>query len=491
MSTQDGGQTGLSSLRYQVPHLYYALGLTHFNRLPAAPGAFKDTQTTLMRKMVRQEVWDYWYDISRSGPHFDPTLTELRKPWADPVRKENIMYSGHVHAMAGMYGVLYNDDRYEKPDSIVFNYKPYSGIDAGQFSYDFTKLNDAIFWQANENGWLGVECEPNLVFLVCNQYPLLGFHFHDLRKGTSNARIAEDGFIQAWQKRGVLVDGTQANPSFMRLKQDDNIGIAPAGGAHNAAIMHAWAPELSKKVYAEAVRRSLKPGPNGTYSPFPNTAAVTAKVNAAYAAGQSVAGIEDRSFVWRQPAMGFAALWLAEAGETERLEGLLAHADTYMNPTWEKGGLYYPRNDRSWDADGNMTFMDTITGNADLAWARLSPAGGLNALYSKPFTPEHFARPKLAAVSNNVDVLRGTHVANGKGLALTLRGRDGKTAEAVLTVANAPKKAWALYRDKELVASGGSDGVASKETLKVEQAGGELKIQASVGKESDLLLVWA
>jgi hypothetical protein len=215
------------------------------------------------------------------------------------------------------------------------------------------------------------------------------------------------------------------------------------------------------------------------------------RVNAAYRSGENLSAIEDRSFVWRQPAMGFGSLWLAEIGDRERLEGLLAHADTYMNPTWEKGGLFYPRNDQSWDADGNMVYMDPITGNADLAWARLSPAGGLNAFYNKPFTPEHFARPKLASVSKTVDVLRGTHVANGKGLAVTLRGRDGKAVDASLTIANAPRKAWALYRDKELVASGGPGGVASKETLKVEQAGGELKIQASVAKESDLLLVWA
>ena len=28
------------------------------------------------------------------------------------------MYSGHVHAMAGMYDVLFNEDRYERPRSL-------------------------------------------------------------------------------------------------------------------------------------------------------------------------------------------------------------------------------------------------------------------------------------------------------------------------------------------------------------------------------------
>ena len=48
---------------------------------------------------------------------------------------------------------------------------------------------------------------------------------------------------------------------------------------------------------------------------------------------------------YNKPTFGYVAKWLSEIGDEEAIRGLLAHADTYMNPTWEDGGLYYPRND--------------------------------------------------------------------------------------------------------------------------------------------------
>lgn len=47
----------------------------------------------LIDKMLQREVWGYWYLTSQSGIEIDPDLKSLRKPWADPVCKENIMVS--------------------------------------------------------------------------------------------------------------------------------------------------------------------------------------------------------------------------------------------------------------------------------------------------------------------------------------------------------------------------------------------------------------
>ncbi len=100
------------------------------------------------------------------------------------------MYSGHVHPMAGMFGVLYDDARYEQKDSLVFDYKPMAASMRAGSATTLTSLNDTILWQMQESGYLGVACEPNMVFIVCNEYPLLGFRFHDIRKGTANAPVA-------------------------------------------------------------------------------------------------------------------------------------------------------------------------------------------------------------------------------------------------------------------------------------------------------------
>jgi hypothetical protein len=39
--------------------------------------------------MKRGEVWAYGYLTSQSGKLTDSDIIELRKPWADPIRREN------------------------------------------------------------------------------------------------------------------------------------------------------------------------------------------------------------------------------------------------------------------------------------------------------------------------------------------------------------------------------------------------------------------
>jgi Linalool dehydratase/isomerase len=69
----------------------YATGVAYYHRLPLARSIFKSLFEKLIAKMLRREVWGYWYLTSQSGIRVNPSLKELRKPWADPVVKENIM----------------------------------------------------------------------------------------------------------------------------------------------------------------------------------------------------------------------------------------------------------------------------------------------------------------------------------------------------------------------------------------------------------------
>lgn len=96
MGNQDPGQEWLDSYRYQLAIMAYASGATHFHRLPALRSVFKPLIHKLIMKMFRREVWSYWYLTSQSGSLVDPNLKELRKPWADPVCKENIMVRSYT-----------------------------------------------------------------------------------------------------------------------------------------------------------------------------------------------------------------------------------------------------------------------------------------------------------------------------------------------------------------------------------------------------------
>ena len=96
MGSQDPGQEWDTARRYQIATMSYAAGAAHYHRLPAMRSMFKGLVERLIAKMLHREVWGYWYLTSQSGIRADPDLKEVRKPWADPVCKENIMVNSSL-----------------------------------------------------------------------------------------------------------------------------------------------------------------------------------------------------------------------------------------------------------------------------------------------------------------------------------------------------------------------------------------------------------
>lgn len=173
MGTQEPAQEWLEAFRYQISSMAYGAGVAHFHRLPALRSVFKPLIRRLIHKMLRREVWGYWFNTSLAGNRTDPGRTKLREPWADPVVRENIMYSGHLLLMTSLYAMLFDDDEFEKARSLTFRWDPlFFGLGTEEFSYDNRSLQAAIMAEMERNNWIGVCCEPNLVFIVCNQFPV-------------------------------------------------------------------------------------------------------------------------------------------------------------------------------------------------------------------------------------------------------------------------------------------------------------------------------
>lgn len=442
------GQEAPNAYRYQLAWMAYSLAVAHFHRLPGAPGAFKDTYANLMRKMLRYDVWSYWAHTSKSGPFFDADLTELREGWMDPVVKENIMYSGHVHAMAGLFGVLFDDDRYEREGGLTFEFKPVFSSGAARFIYDLSALNEVIYWQMVESGFLGIACEPNMVFVVCNQFPMLGFRFHDLRKGTQYAEEVTRAYHAAWQRKGWVT-----NDDFFLFyfqKQDYTVG---AENSYSATLLNAWNPEFVRALYPRQVAKGFEEPEPGMLLPRPRL----------------VTGEFVEKFVAPDSAVGLSALWFSEMGDEERLHKLLRYVDTYQNPTWEKGGLFYPRRDEFYDEHGHFVYVDPWVGNALIAFARLNVSNGLNTLYSRPWNQAHFAEPSLAEVSPCIDVLRCGYLPDTGALVTTVQAdasANGRPARLAFRNFAAGAGNWVMEREGKLLLSGqGSRITANDDSL--------------------------
>jgi hypothetical protein len=317
-------------------------------------------------------------------------VDSLGEEW-NPVGRDNIMYSAYVQSMALLHDYLFASDRYAAPGSLTFQHWSFFwGGPEKRFAYDRESLNEHLYRQLVDNGYLGVACEPNCVFQICNQPAILGFRLHDLITGGKRAEEVVAGYERAWADIGRLDAAGHYNMMILSDSRTVRPNDAPAPwvDAWCGALMNMWNRDFVHAHYPRQVAEFLVPGPDGTLS-VPSTPAREVM-------GQQVI-MDTCDFGW-------VAMWASEMGDEHTLRGLLAHADRYMNPTWRDGGLYYPRNDTPTNAEGYRVEIEPLTGNVLLGYARLNVPDGLWSLYNQPWPDGHFDEPALTAVDHDVEV---------------------------------------------------------------------------------------
>ena len=190
-------------------------------------------------------------------------------------------------------------------------------------------------------------------------------------------------------------------------------------------------------------------------------------------------------------AIGSAALLLAEMGDPN-LTPFYAYADKYLSPTWKNGGLYYPRNSRLYDAEGNPTAIGSGVGNAFLAYGRLNVRDGLHTMYNRPWVAAVFAQPRVTEI-DDVDVSRARFLSDRNALFLSLRSYTGSGREhCQLLIANAVRPGqWELRLDNNPVARGTGDAIAASELPSLQFEGTSLRMQLPVSTGVDVELAWS
>ena len=474
-------QEGFESLRYQLAYMAYAIGLAHFNRLPAAPGYFRSTFDRLIQKMLLPDVWYYWRETSRGGgaANYDAPMSE---GWIDPVLKDNIMYSAYVQSMSVMYNFLFNDDKYTKPGALTFKFNPilFAWDTREDFVYDQNSLNDHIYWRMVESGYLGIACEPYCVFLICNQPAILAFRLHDILHGTSRAQEVTEGYLAAWKDFGF----TDANGFFNTYVKSHinevqpNI-YGPWSDGWLGALLNTWQPELVRKQYHRVIDKWTLELDDGS----------------AYVPPKIMKDDSDADIsVGSALDFGWVCMWTSEMGDNERLARYFKYADTYLNPTWEKGGYFYPRNDQLEDDNGNMILTSPCAGNSLLPYARLNVEDGLWAMYNKPWDKSHFAEPLLDRISDNIDVSRAKYFAEHKKLVFSLQARKDRRGDATIEIANAyadGRNTGILTRNGTVIASFKESTITTNSSdLGLSQQDDRLRLTFAPNEHSDFVMSW-
>ncbi len=471
-------QEDFGALRFQLAFMSFALGLTHVHHLPAAPGVFKQPFNSLIEKILSPDVWTYWHYISTGNGPFNKSIGKQPGQW-DPVIKDNIMYSAYVQSMALLYHYLFQDDKYAAEGALTFSIDPMFWDEGGKhFVYDEKSLNDHLYWSMVERGYLGIACEPNCVFQICNQIPILGFRFHDFVYGGSLADEVTSGYLQAWSEFGVINDSGHFNMMVQEHeRQVITPDVLPWTDFWMGSMMHAWNPALVREHYPKFVDKWVTKLPDGSSFVTPAPAAAL--------------GLKERG---NAHDFGWAAVCASELGDTSLLKGLHEFADEHLQPAWQDGGYYYRRCDQLLTEDGLLRAMDPHTSNALLPYSRLNVTGGLRKLYEEPLQEEHFSQPKLISLEPSLDVHRAKYDSKVQAMVLTLKPTHGmeKNSTVSLEITNVWKRGdWHIQRDHETLALCDSDNISSStSSAQLKRLDDSVLIEFELTDITTLVLSW-
>lgn len=239
-------QRDTRSVRYQLNWLQWALAVSQYTRTPSFSGYLAEGQRRLIDRMLDRRVWGYWRAENIGG-----NLSFS----ADPVRKDNVMYSGYLALMVGTYALLNSDRCYDRPGALTFRWN-----DRREFAYDHSNLVDIIH-RNFENSRFGLfACEPAFVFPICNIFALLAIAFRDRLDGTHRERRLLSRFADSLDREFTAADGD------LHLAVSDRYGVrllvhrgAELTGQHGF-YLRPLLPGLSDRMWLTCRRELVEQG---------------------------------------------------------------------------------------------------------------------------------------------------------------------------------------------------------------------------------------
>ena len=442
----DEVQAYQSSYRYSIAFMTYFFALEQYHKLPAWREYIQPRMDRLILKMLRKEVWQYWAIRSKGVSLIEPLLNTPYPEEHDPIAKKNIMYSGHLGQMIGLYEMLYRDMKWDEPGSLVFKWS-----DSEQYVYNNYSLQKVMYDQMVNNSYHSIECEPNAVFGECNQHPILSFMLYDQVHGTNLAE-ARKLFLDFFLEKMFINPVTHETIVMYLVKQKTIwsqefcspgnglalvtvplawLGILQANASisngWNGAFMHAWEPALIERHYPYQKARHV------IEDPETNTAQMKVEM------------ITD------QIAVPLFAMLSAEVGDTDTRDKLIAWCKDFYKPTWDNGMLHYPVREDTYVNLSKTSWTpwpQAFTG-VSIACAAAIPPNGILKLHNKPFTQKNFDSPQVTGLDfPNVLLKRAIYDFEKEALVITTVGGAEQTGTTSFNVTQLdPARTWKFFMD--------------------------------------------
>jgi Linalool dehydratase/isomerase len=165
-----------AALRYQLNFAGYGLSMLQYVHTPAFQGYLAQAQRNLIFKQLDHRIWKYW---------------EIENLWgnlardADPVRRDNIMFTGFVGAQIAMFEAASGSLEFDAPGSLAFVHPG-----GRTFAKSFPGMMEQLARNFDESPFTLVACEPNWVYPLCNGIGGSALKFHDPAVWTRHATAA-------------------------------------------------------------------------------------------------------------------------------------------------------------------------------------------------------------------------------------------------------------------------------------------------------------
>lgn len=321
-----------AAVRYQINFISYALSLAQRNYMPDFTGYMSTAQQNLKAKQENHRIWKYWKIENIWG--------NLR-PGADPIARDNIMYSGFVGAQLA-YARNADPRGAAHLDGLSCRSR------TSEFIYSQDKIMQTLTAQYEDARYGLLSCEPNWVYPLCNAITATAIRAHDTLQGTTNWDAISAGFRHALETEFITPSGK------LVPFRSNYTGFAPpqVGGAVMQAFpcffLNAVCPDIARRQWAvlqsdmkaKNWRRALWPADVGNY-------------------GFS-----------RASSYAATALAAREMGDDETADLLLQYMDADC-PKITSGGVTHHSKASLW-------------ANANAFMARTSKANSLQNLVTKP-----------------------------------------------------------------------------------------------------------
>jgi len=334
-----------SAVRYQINFISYALALAQANYMPDFTGYLSQAQRNLKAKQESHRIWKYWKLENLWG--------NLRSG-ADPIARDNIMYSGFVGAQLA-YARQADRRGAAHLDGLNCRHRE------TEFSYSQDEMIRTLVAQYRNANFGLLSCEPNWVYPLCNAITATAIRAHDAQNGTAYWDEISKEFRQSLETEFITPGG-----KFIPFRSNYT-GFAPPqiGGAVMQAFpcffLNAILPDIAKRQW-----RALQ---------------------------IEMAGKDWRKKLWpidvgnygfsRASSYAATALAARELGDNETADLLLDHMDDAC-PIIEKNGIAHNSRGSLW-------------ANANAFMARTSHKNALQNLVTKS-TNDRDKSPYLADV---------------------------------------------------------------------------------------------